>query len=204
MSQDEQNEQKIAVPFLSAGGLRRDVWEIFKILLISFVIVVPIRYFLVQPFIVRGASMEPNFEDQEYLIIDEISYYFRNPERGETIVFRYPRDPRQYFIKRIMGLPGERVEIADGKITIYNVEKRDGFVIEEPYLVPEGVMTGPAINVQLGKDEFFVLGDNRAASSDSRIWGPLKKEFITGRAIFRAWPLTRFGSVPDYTESPGF
>jgi len=187
MSQNEQNEQKIAVPFLSAGGLRRDVWEIFKILLISFVIVVPIRYFLVQPFIVRGASMEPNFEDQEYLIIDEISYYFRAPLRGETIVFRYPR-----------------VEIADGKIKIYNVEKPDGFLIEEPYLVPEGVAIGPAINVQLGKDEFFVLGDNRAASSDSRIWGPLKKEFITGRAIFRAWPLTRFGNVPDYTESPGF
>lgn len=203
MPPDEQNEQKMSVPFVSAGGLRRDVWEIFKILLISFAIVVPIRYFIVQPFIVRGSSMEPNFEDREYLIIDEISYYFRNPERGETIVFRYPRDTRQYFIKRIIGLPGERVEIADGKIKIYSAEKRDGFLIEEPYLVPEGALAGPAINVQLGKDQFFVLGDNRAASSDSRIWGPLKKDFIIGRAVFRAWPVTRFGIVPDYTESSG-
>ncbi|MEK7077257.1 MAG: S26 family signal peptidase, partial [Patescibacteria group bacterium] len=94
-------------------------------------------------------------------------------------------------------------EIADGKIKIYNVEKRDGFAIEEPYLVPEGTFAGPAINVQLGKDEFFVLGDNRAASSDSRIWGSLGKDFIPGRAIFRAWPVTRFGIVPDYTESLG-
>ena len=188
-------EQKKETPPIVFRGMRRDAWEIFKILLISFVIVIPIRYFIVQPFIVRGASMEPTFMDREYLIIDEASYYFREPARGESIVFRYPRDPRQYFIKRIIGLPGERVEISEGKVKIYNVEHPTGFVLEEPYLSEMNRETRPAENVQLGKDDYFVMGDNRIASSDSRVWGTLKREYITGRTLLRAWPLGRFGSV---------
>ncbi|OGZ95421.1 MAG: signal peptidase I [Candidatus Sungbacteria bacterium RIFCSPHIGHO2_01_FULL_50_25] len=174
----------------------------FRILIISFVIVVPIRYFVVQPFIVRGSSMEPNFYDREYLIIDEISYYFREPARGETIVFRYPRDPRQYFIKRIIGLPGERVEIVGGRVKVYSVEKKDGFILEESYLPLEDRATQPAIEAQLGKDEYFVLGDNRDASSDSRVWGPLEQDFITGRAILRAWPISRFGVLSGFSLQP--
>lgn len=181
---------------------RKEVLEIAKVLLISLAIVLPIRYFLAQPFIVRGASMEPNFENREYLIVDEASYYFRDPRRGEPIVFRYPKDPRQFFIKRIIGLPGERVEIKNGQIRIINQDFPDGFILQEPYLVPLGRLTYLDVSEDLGPDQFFVLGDNRDASSDSRVWGPLDKRFITGRAAFRAWPPRQFGfiagSILDY------
>ncbi|MBI2640801.1 MAG: signal peptidase I [Candidatus Sungbacteria bacterium] len=178
-----------------AGGWRKEAWEIAKVLLVSLVIVLPIRYFLVQPFIVRGASMEPNFENREYLIVDEASYYFRAPKRGEAIVFRYPKDPRQFFIKRIIGLPGERVEVKDGQVRIINQDFPDGLILEESYLEPLERLTYPDISADLGSDQFFVLGDNRDASSDSRVWGPLEKRFITGRALLRAWPLRQFGFV---------
>src|SRR5665811_1655226 len=96
------------------------VWEIVKVVSISLAIILPVRYYLIQPFYVKGASMEPNFHDQEYLIVDEISYRFKAPERGQVIVFRYPRNPQEYFIKRVIGLPNEDVQIRDGQVVIYN------------------------------------------------------------------------------------
>lgn len=177
-----------------------ELGEIIKVLLISLAIVLPIRYFIVQPFIVRGASMEPNFENREYLIVDEISYYFRAPQRGEPIVFRYPRDPSQFFIKRIIALPEEKVEIKDGRVKIFNAANPKGFMLEESYL-SAGYVTRPDMTVVLGADQFFVMGDNRDFSSDSRLWGPLAKGLITGRAVFSAWPVERFGAVPEYRMS---
>lgn len=112
-------------------GFLRETFEIIKILLISLAIVVPIRYFIVQPFIVRGASMEPNFHDGQYLIVDEATYNFRKPERGEVIVFRYPRDPSQFFIKRIIGLPGERVQLSKGRVTIFNSDHPSGVLLDD-------------------------------------------------------------------------
>ncbi len=179
------------------GGGRNgyELWDIMKVVFVSLVIVLPIRYFLVQPFIVRGASMEPTFEDSEYLIIDELSYYIREPERGEVVVFRYPRDPRQFFIKRIVGLPREEVDIKSGRVMILNAEHPSGFVVDESYLDPSNRATYPDVHRKLGMDEYFVLGDNRDFSSDSRIWGTLSKELITGRTLFRVWPPNRFGPV---------
>lgn len=174
-------------------GIASEMYAIVRVLFISLAVVLPIRYFIAQPFIVRGASMEPNFYDKEYLIVDEISYYFREPLRKDTIVFRYPRNPSQYFIKRIIALPGETVEIRDGAIIIYNSRYPDGVALEEQYLESLERQTHPAMKITLKKDEFFVLGDNRDFSSDSRIWGPLKRTFIVGRALFRAWPLERLG-----------
>lgn len=176
-----------------------ELWEIAKVLLISLAIVLPIRYFIAQPFIVRGASMEPNFENSEYLVVDEATYYFRSPQRGEVIVFRYPRDPRQFFIKRIVGLPGERVEIKEGRVKIFNADYPEGFTWEEPYLDPPNRPTHPDIKITLEEGEYVVLGDNRDFSSDSRVWGGLEKKFIVGRALFRVWPPAKFGLVPDYS-----
>ncbi len=178
-----------------------EFWDTAKVLLISLAIVLPIRYFIAQPFIVRGASMQPNFENREYLIIDEVSYYFRNPLRGEAVVFRFPQNPRQFFIKRIIGLPEEGIEIRGGRIKVFNSSYPDGFTLEESYLDPPGRATNPDIDVKLGKDEYFVLGDNRDFSSDSRIWGALDRKLITGRVIFRVWPIARFGLVPDFAVS---
>lgn len=173
------------------------VWEIAKVLLISAAVVAPIRYFIAQPFIVRGASMEPNFQDREYLIVDEISYYLRAPKRGEAIVFHYPRDPSEFFIKRIVGLPGEKVQIQKGKVKIFNITYPDGFTLDEEYLNPPNHATYPDGDVALASGMYFVMGDNRDFSSDSRIWGSLDRKFVVGRVVFRAWPARRFGVIPD-------
>lgn len=182
---------------IKKGGVAHEFWEIIRVLLVSLAIVLPIRYFIVQPFIVRGASMEPTFENKEYLVVDEVSYYFREPKRGEVIVFRYPRDPSQFFIKRIIGLPGEKVEIYSGRVKIVNPEFSDGFTLDEPYLDPPNHFTTPDTKITLGSSQYFVLGDNRDFSSDSRIWGTLERKFITGRVFFRAWPVTRLGFLTD-------
>ncbi|MFH0805389.1 MAG: signal peptidase I [Patescibacteria group bacterium] len=164
------------------------IWEIAKIVVISLAIIIPIRYYLIQPFFVRGASMEPNFENGQYLVINEIGYRFDDPERGDVVVFKYPLDPSQYYIKRVVGLPGEKIEIKDDLIFIYNSNSPEGMKLDESSYLPEGRITRGGINVQLNDEEYFVLGDNRSASSDSRKWGPLPKNNIIGRVWLRAWP----------------
>jgi len=168
----------------------RDFFSFLKVVFISLIIVLPIRAFVVQPFIVRGASMEPTYTQGEYLIVDEVSYYFRDPARGEVVIFRYPRNPKQFFIKRIIGLPGERVEIKNGILKIINTENPEGFSLEEPYIAEE-LRTGPDTIMVLDAEEYFVLGDNRTQSLDSRIWGPLDDRFLVGRAWVRLWPISK-------------
>lgn len=138
--------------------------------------------------------MEPNFEDGDYLLIDEITYRFEEPQRGEVIVFHFPKDESQFFIKRIIGLPGERVKIAGNKITIYNSADPEGFTLDEFYL-DKHQFTNGEIDYQLGKDEFYVLGDNRLNSADSRRWGPVSEKEIVGRVILRAWPFEKFSKI---------
>lgn len=180
----------------SRGRFFDEAWEIVRVLLISLAIVAPIRYFVAQPFVVRGASMEPNFTDREYLVVDEASYHFREPLRGEVIIFRYPADTRQFFIKRIIGLPGEKISIKKGRVNITNAAYPEGFTLEEAYL-DQSIQTHPDIEMMLGGNEYFVLGDNRGGSSDSRFWGSLARKFIIGKAVFSAWPPDRFGPLPD-------
>jgi len=166
------------------------ILEIIKVVLISLAIIIPVRYFLIQPFYVKGASMEPNFFDHEYLIINEISYRFNAPERGDIVVFKYPRDTSQYFIKRIVGLPNETVEIRDGKIIIYNEKNSTGVFLDESYL-SESVKTFGDRTFPLGPDEYFILGDNRIASFDSRSFGPIKDNYIVGKVWIRGWPFEK-------------
>jgi signal peptidase I len=177
------------------------VFELVKIVVISLVIIIPIRYFLIQPFYVKGASMEPNFFDHEYLIIDEISYRFNDPQRGDIIVFKYPYNQQEYFIKRVIGLPGEKVLINDGQITIINSAHPEGFIINEPYL-PAEVKTYSMNEeaVVLNNEEYFVLGDNRTSSKDSRSFGPVNHSLITGRVFFRGWPFNRL----DLFKTPAY
>jgi signal peptidase I len=185
---------------LASAG--RFFWELIKVFLLAMAIIVPIRYFLVQPFFVRGASMEPSFQDGEYLVVDELSYRLREPRRGEVIVFRFPNNPSQFFIKRIVGLPGEQVSIREGRVTIFNDRYPTGVVLNEAEYLADNVRTGGVVSVTLGPDQYFVLGDNRPASSDSRTWGLLAEEEIIGRAWIRAFPVDRLG-VLDFSR-PGF
>ena len=168
-------------------ALKAIFWETAEIILIALAIILPIRYFLVQPFFVRGQSMEPTFSDGDYLIIDEISYRFREPQRGEVIVFKFPDNPMDFYIKRAIGLPGETVEIKAGRVRIYNSGYPSGFALNESYL-PANLQTDGDLRVRLGEDEYFVIGDNRRSSYDSRRWGTLQKREIIGRVWIRPWP----------------
>lgn len=169
--------------------------EIIQVAIIAFIIVFPIRYFLFQPFLVQGNSMEPNFHQNDYLIVDEISYRFRQPKRGEVIVFKYPGNPKYRYIKRIIGLPGEEVIIEDGKVLI------NGQILDESEYLPQNTQTPGYFYGKLGANEYFVLGDNRNFSSDSRRWGPLPQKNIVGRVIFRLFPLRALAKIeaPNYS-----
>ena len=164
--------------------------EILEIVLIAVVVVVGVRYFLVQPFLVDGSSMEPNFHSGDYLLVNELSYRFKEPQRGDVIVFHYPGNKSTYFIKRVIGLPDERVEIKEGEISVFNKERPNGFKLNEFYL-PSSIKTGGEKTITLGMNEYFVLGDNRGASFDSRQWGSLDKKEIVGSAWVRLWPLNQ-------------
>jgi len=168
-------------------------WEIAKIVIISLAIIVPIRYFIIQPFFVRGASMYPSFNSGDYLIINEIGYRLSDPKRGEVVVFRPPQNSGQFYIKRVIGLPGEVVKIENGEVWLGKSETSLQ-KIDEKYL--EGITPGQEI-VKLKAGEYFVLGDNRNASSDSRNWGVLPRENIIGKAWIRAWPLDKFEIISD-------
>lgn len=173
--------------------------EIVRFTLIALVIVVPIRLFIAQPFIVSGASMEPTFSTGQYLIVDQVTYRLEDPERGDVIVFRYPRDPSKFFIKRIIAIPGDTIEIQRNEITIKNKDNPEGVLLDEPYVLamePDTVLTET-----LGEHEYFVMGDNRNASSDSRIWGVLRDNLIVGRALLRLLPITEADILPGKFES---
>ncbi|KKW34315.1 MAG: Signal peptidase I [Parcubacteria group bacterium GW2011_GWA2_53_21] len=173
--------------------------ELIKVGLLAALTIGLIRYFLFKPFYVKGASMEPNFYDHEYLIVDELSYRFRAPARGEVVVFHYPGNPKEYFLKRVVGLPGERIKISEGHVTIYNPEYPEGVAVEESYLPKDLATAGEEITT-LGDQEYFVLGDNRPNSYDSRRFGPVNLDAIVGRAWFRGWPVARIQTF----AAPGF
>ena len=185
----------------NAGGVKKYiliVWEFLKIILIAAVIVLPIRYFIFQPFIVKGESMMPNFQSGDYLIVDELSYLVSKPHRGDVVVLKYPLDMSQRFIKRIVALPGETVEIKNGKITI--TKDSNTIVQNEKNYLPNLSGTDGDIRMTLDGDNYFVLGDNRDHSYDSRTWGILPKQDIVGKAALRLFPITSlsFIKTPSY------
>lgn len=156
-----------------------------KLVVIAVVVVIPFRLFIAQPFIVDGASMDPTFGNGQYLIVDELTYHLKTPERGSVLIFKYPLDPKKYFIKRVIGLPNEQVSINNGQVTITNTEYPEGFGLSESYVK---LTSNDTHNYTLGPDEYFVLGDNRRGSADSRVWGAVPAKNIIGRPIFRLYP----------------
>jgi signal peptidase I len=174
------------------------IWEVFKVVVISLAIIIPIRYYLVQPFFVKGPSMQPNFHDKDYLIVDEISYLLGEPKRGEVVVFRAPDDKKSFYIKRIIGLPGETVEVKDNKITIYNKDNPTGWVLKEGYLDSFQQTLGFA-RTRLDESEYWVMGDNRLQSQDSRSFGPVRKSLMSGRAVLRLFPINQIGIIKGAT-----
>jgi signal peptidase I len=176
--------------------------EVIEIAVIAVAAVFIVRSFLVQPFLVSGTSMVPTFSNGDYVLTDELTYRIRPPERGEVVVFHDVSDYSTYLIKRVIGLPGERVVINNNTITIYNQQNPSGFVLDESYL-PAGTITSGDENITLSSSSYFMMGDNRAVSYDSRSWGPLPKSDMVGLVRFRLWPFNaiQIFSDPQYSTS---
>lgn len=175
--------------------------EVVRFAILAFIIVVPFRIYIAQPFIVSGASMYPTFETGEYLIVDQISYRFEEPQRGDIIIFRFPNDPSKFFIKRVIGLPGEVVQLANGVTTIIHPETNEEIVLDEEYLITD--KTDDHLSITLSSDEYFVMGDNRSKSSDSRVWGPVPRDKIVGKAFVRLLPVSTASLYPgSYMYTP--
>jgi signal peptidase I len=193
-SSSEENTASLIETINTAPKKEGFISEIIRFSLIALIIVLPIRIFIAQPFIVSGASMETTFSTGQYLIVDQLTYHFEDPKRGDVIIFRYPKDPSKFFIKRIIGLPGDTVTIDGHDVTITNTTHPEGLLLDEAYILdmkPIGSLTET-----LGENEYFVMGDNRDASSDSRAWGVLQRDKIVGRAFLRLFPITDVGVFP--------
>jgi signal peptidase I len=183
-----------------AYTIRHSIFDFIKI----FVAFYLFTHIIFQQYQVEGASMSPNLHTDDRLWVDRVSYYFHEARRGDVVVLKYPKDETLNFVKRVIGLPGETVIIKDGRVSIKNAENPEGFILSETYLSPENltyVVSGMENAVyKVPSDSYFVLGDNRRASSDSREWGFLSKSEIVGRAVLQSYPIDKFSIVsrPEY------
>lgn len=168
-------------------------WELLKFIVIVLLIVIPIRIFITQPFLVSGESMDPTFKNRQYLIVDELSYNLGKINRGDVVIFRYPQDPSRFFIKRLIGLPNEKIILENGSVKIINQENPEGFILNEPYINEPFFSTGV---YQTNEKEYFVMGDNRNRSSDSRYWGIVPRKNLIGRAYLRLLPFSKMSYLP--------
>ena len=186
-------------------SLLRKIWlwflDFIETIVIALAIFVVMYRFLFQPHQVSGSSMYDNFFDGEYLLTDKVSYRFHLPTRGDVVVFKAPKNEDYDYIKRVIGLPGDRVKIESGKVVV-----NDSMLDESGYLAL-GVSTRPGyyakegLTVVVPADSYFVMGDNRNNSSDSRDWGPVPIANIVGKAWVRYWPLNQIGVVDKYPKN---
>lgn len=184
------------------GKAPESAYETLRFIVLALIAALAVRAFIAQPFVVQGRSMEPTFHSQDYLVVDKVSYRIGEPARGDIVVFKSPEDMSQNYIKRVIGLPGETIRIENQRVSV------NGTPLDEQYLSIEdqkrifGSNGTFSMEQQLGESEYFVLGDNRQHSSDSRRWGPLPRQNILGRAILTVFPFASFGPIerPPYTE----
>lgn len=151
-----------------------------------------------QNFHIQGYSMEPTLHNQEYIVVNRAAYFFQSPARGDIIVFRYPDNPREDFVKRVIAIPGDVISVIGNQVTVNTI------TLHEPYVAKANVTSPyrPIIKLAVGKDRYFVMGDNRGSSSDSRQWGFVPRESIIGKAVLIYWPPDQdnFGLLPDMSQ----
>lgn len=194
---EEQTEQPITspeTPTTATPKQKHPLAEVVQFAVIALLIVLPVRWFIAQPFIVSGASMENTFHTGEYLIVDQLTYHFEQPQAGDIVIFRYPKKTSVFFIKRIIGVPGDTIDIKGNVVTITNKAHPNGYVLTEPYI--KSMAPDTFLHRTLGKDEYFVMGDNRDRSSDSRVWGTVPRSDIVGRAYLRLFPFNKVSFLP--------
>lgn len=188
------NEEKPSFLLVAFNSVFRFFFDILESIVVALAIFVVVYLFLFQPHQVKGASMEPNFHDGEYILTNKFQYHFETPKRGDVIVFKSPQNPDIDYIKRVIGLPGDRVKLIDNHFYI------NGTKLEESYIAPElftynGQYLKDNMEVVIPQDYYFVAGDNRPRSSDSREWGPIERSSIIGKSQFRYWPFDRMGLI---------
>jgi signal peptidase I len=179
----------------SSSGFHRELRVWARDLVVALGLAMIIIVFFYQPVKVEGTSMAPLLSDQERIFINKFVYHFEPVGRGDVVVFWYPLDRTKSFIKRVVGLPGDEVEIRRGRVYI------NGKTLEEPYVPSQYIDTAAYGPVQIPRDEYFVMGDHRISSNDSRIFGPVPSAFIYGKAVFAYWPWTQFGSISAVNAS---
>lgn len=189
-------EQAGAVTAESSGPEKASHGSLILYTIVALGLALFIRFFIAAPYIVQGASMLPTFQDLNYLIIDRVTYNLEDPERGDVVVFDLPQNSSKALIKRVIGLPGETVAIENNTVTIINNEHPEGFLLEEPYLDEANIGGFDDVRTELGADQYFVLGDNRKVSADSRVWGTLPREDIVGRVFLRLFPIQGIAIFP--------
>lgn len=198
---DEQEHQQIMQP-KKTHTWSKELWDFIKTVLIFYIVYVVARTYIAQPFLVKGRSMEQIFSDGDYLIVDQLSYNFTEPQRFDVVVFHTEFIPggsvNEYYIKRVIGLPGDRIVVKNGKVTLYENNSSIASQLDEEYLI-DGIRTvaNEPIDIVLKETEYFVLGDNRGNSSDSRYWGPVKRKYILGKPIVRLFP---FNEITIFTR----
>ena len=185
---------------------KQDLMEWIKVIIVALIIALPIRYFVAEPFIVDGASMDPTFSTGQFLIVDRLTYDFTKPHRGDVIVFKYPGDTSVYYIKRIIGLPSETVNVDNGKVSVVEPSTNNStsstvINLNESYIAPGHLSSDTVHTTQLGPTQYFVMGDNRTQSYDSRAWGPVDSKLIIGRPIVRLLPITSLSILPGEAQN---
>lgn len=184
-----------SLPVRLIKGATNLVMDFLETIVVALSIFVVVYLFLVQPHEVKGSSMEPNFHNNEYILTDKISYRFTEPKRGEVVIFKSPKNPEVDYIKRIIGLPSEQVKIQNGSVYINDKKLGEPYLEETTILYPGSFMQ-EGVEITIPSNEYFVFGDNRSHSSDSREFGPISRNLIIGRAFMRYWPLPKFGLLP--------
>ncbi|PIR83713.1 signal peptidase I [Candidatus Kaiserbacteria bacterium CG10_big_fil_rev_8_21_14_0_10_51_14] len=199
MSEISTNEAQTA-PLSNGAGIKKESQgSLLGYTVVALGLALFIRFFIAEPYLVSGQSMEPNFHDHQYLIVDRISYDIGEPKRGDIVIFGLPGNTSRRLIKRVIGLPGETVVLSGSNVSIINAENPEGFTLSEPYLEPENLGGATDMRIILEEDEFVVLGDNRRVSSDSRVWGALPREDIVGRVLFRLYPFNQIAILPAHS-----
>ena len=188
---------------------KNDAWrflaELVKTAVIVLAVAYGVRVFVLQPYIVEGLSMFPQFHDRDYLLVDKISYRIHAPERGDVVVFKYPKDTAFNYVKRIIGLPGDTIRISNSTVYVSDAAHPQGVALSEPY-VEAGNKTLPdsgngETEFTVPANSYFVMGDNRMGSSDSRNWGDVPMDDMIGRVLVLAYPFDRAAYAPHATYS---
>jgi len=193
MQEEPQAAPPVSPEPAPASHLRRELRSWTRDLAVALGLAIVVMIFLYQPVKVEGTSMNPLLSDQERIFINKFIYRFEPIERGDVVVFWYPMDRSKSFIKRVVGLPGETVEIRSGHVYINDDELADQYV-------PDGYIDGSNYGPRrIPVDSYFVMGDHRDSSNDSRMFGPVQRAYIYGKAVFAYWPVNHFGSLTSST-----